>query len=256
MKRWFLLSSVFVVVLAAVFAVTLPAAMVWRWIGDRAPQIKLHGINGTLWAGEAARFSARGMNLGKLTWTLSPWTLWRGEVDSRLALDGEGLHLTGKVHKRADGGLQISELTGDAQASWLAPALAIPVLEPSGRLTVSGAKLHLDPHGLPRDVDARVVWQEAGVRGQVMARFGTITIDARGQDGRITMTIEDGGDGELEVHGKVDLDQRNYRSEIILNARTAEGPVVEALKWIGAPRAEGGRFLLIEGHLLLSEPTP
>jgi len=256
MKRWFLISLAFLLALTMVVAITFPAAVAWRWWGAQAPEIALQGINGTVWSGEAGRFSVRGQHLGRLRWTISPWRLWNGEVTARLAVDGPGLKLSGTIRKLEDGGTRIAELDGEAQGSWLGPALAIPVLEPTGRLVISDGSLHLDRDGLPRDVDVRVVWHEAGVRGQVVARFGTITIAARGNDGRIGMTIEDAGDGELEVKGKVDLDQRNYRSEIVLAPRTSEGPVVEALKWIGAARPEGGRLLLIEGHILLPEKQP
>ena len=253
MKRWFLFTLLFLIVVTAVVAITFPAAVAWRWWGARAPDIGLQGINGTVWAGEAGRFSVRGQQLGRLSWTISPWQLWKGELTARLALDGPGVKLDGIIRKLDDGGTHITSLDGEAQGSWLGPALAIPVLQPTGRLAVAGGSLLLDRDGLPRDVDLTVVWHEAGVGGQVVARFGTITIAARGNAGRIGMTIADSGDGELEVKGKVDLDQRNYRSEIILVPRVSEGPVVEALKWIGAPRAEGGRLLLIEGQILLPE---
>lgn len=255
MKRWFLLTLLFLLVVTVVVAITFPAAVAWRWWGAQAPDIGLQGINGTLWSGEAGRFSVRGQQLGRLSWTISPWRLWKGELTARLIVDGPGLKLSGTIRKLDDGGTRISGLDGEAQGSWLGPALAIPVLEPTGRLVVADGSLHLDRDGLPRDVDLTVVWQEAGVRGQVVARFGTITIAARGNDGRIGMTIEDSGDGELEVKGKVDLDQRNYRSEIVLVPRTTEGPVVEALKWIGEARPDGGRLLLIEGQILVPEPS-
>ncbi len=253
MKRWFLLTVVFLIALTVVVAITFPAAVAWRWWGAQAPDIGLQGINGTLWSGEAGRFSVRGQQLGRLTWTISPWRLWKRELTARLAVDGPGVKLAGTIRKLDDGSTAITELDGEAQGSWLGPALAIPVLEPTGRLGVVDGSLRLDKNGLPRDVDLTMVWHEAGVRGQVVARFGTITIVARGNDGRIGMTIEDAGDGELEVRGKVDLDQRNYRSEIVLAPRTTEGPVVEALKWIGAARPEGGRLLLIEGQILIPE---
>jgi|CXWL01.1.fsa_nt_gi hypothetical protein len=255
MKRWFLFSLLFLLILAGVVAATFPAAVAYRWWGAQAPDITMQGINGTLWSGEAARFSARGQALGRVTWQISPWTLFRGIFESHLAVDGPGLKLSARVSRLADGGIALEGLSGEAEAKWLAPVLAIP-LEPSGMLTVDGASLRLDAQRLPRAVDAKIVWREAGVRGLVQARFGTITIDSHGSDGRITTTIADAGDGDLEVRGKVDLVEINYKSEMTLRSRVPDGPVVEALKWIGEERPDGGRLLLIEGHLLLPAPAP
>ncbi len=256
MKRWFLGTVVVLLLLAVVLAVTFPAALAWHWIADRAPGIKLQGLNGTLWSGEAARFSAGSNNLGRLKWTLSPWRLLRGEVNSQLNLDGPGIKMSALVRQTADGGLAITDLSGEAEAKWLGPALAIPVLEPSGTLSIANASATLDAAGLPQAVNAELVWRDAGVRGQVMARFGTITIASHGDGGRILTTIADSGDGELEVNGSATLDQRVYHSEIRLRARASEGPVVEALKWIGEASPDGGRLLIIDGHLLIGEKQP
>jgi len=255
MKRWFLGSLVVLILLTVILAVTFPAALAWHWLADRAPGIKMQGLNGTLWSGEAARFSAGGHQLGRLKWTLSPWRLVQGEVNSELNLDGPGIQLSALVRRTADGGLAIADVSGKAEAKWLAPALAIPVLEPTGMLSISQASAKLDAAGLPRAVDAELVWRDAGVRGQVMARFGTITIASHGEEGRIVTTIADAGDGELAVQGRSTLDQTVYHSEIHLRSRATEGPVVEALKWIGEATPDGGRLLIIDGHLLIPEVT-
>ena len=53
----------------------------------------------------------------------------------------------------------------------------------------------------------------------------------------------------------IQLEDLAYRGEVRLSARVAEGPVVEALQWIGMPSGDGGRLLIVEGRLLLTEET-
>lgn len=39
----------------------------------------------------------------------------------------------------------------------------------------------------------------------------------------------------------------------MLVSRVSQGPIVQALEWIGQPRAEGGRLLVVEGQIIVPE---
>lgn len=248
-KTWLLIAALTLLALTVVVGVTFPASLAWRWWGAQAPDVRLIGVSGTVWNGAASRVIVRGHTLGRLEWQLSPWRLLRGQPQAQLAIVGTGLKLSGEVSRHGEREVQIDRFAADAEADWLAPVLAIPALEPTGRLVAEGARLVMSANGMPREVDARIEWREAGVRGQVVARLGTLVIEAHGRDGRIDASVSDRGDGEVEVSGSAHLDQGQYRSETALIARSQSGPVVEALQWIGAPRSEGGRLLIVEGRL-------
>lgn len=248
-KTWLLIAALTLLLLTLIVAATFPASLAWRWWGEQLPDVRVVGVSGTVWNGAASRIIVRGQTLGRLEWQLSPWGLLRGQPQARLAIDGTGLKISGEVSPHGEREVQIDRFTADAEAAWLAPVLAIPALEPTGRLVTDGARLVMNAHGLPREIDARIEWREAGVRGQVVARLGTLVIEAHGRDGRIDASVSDRGDGEVAVSGSARLDQGQYRSETVLTARAPTGPVVEALQWIGAPRPEGGRLLIVEGRL-------
>lgn len=252
-KAWIWISLGAALALAGVVLATFPAQLAWRWWGERLPDLKLNGVSGTVWNGSAVRSSVRGQALGRLHWELSPLSLLRGQPAARLGLEGPGLKLSGDVADAGGGRVRIEGLDVDGDAGWLAPALAIPALEPTGSIVVRGASVTLEANGQPTALDARVEWREAGVRGQVVARLGTLVIEARGRDGRIQASIADQGDGEVEVRGSAIVDQGSYRSETTLVARVQQGPVVEALQWVGEPRPEGGRLLIIEGRIAPTE---
>lgn len=248
---WLTLAAL--LILASVVVATFPAAVAWRWWGKELPELTLNGVEGTVWHGSSGRASVRGQALGKLEWNLSPLSLLRGEPAVELAIEGAGLKLSGAFATDERRRIRIERLKVDADAAWLAPALAIPALEPTGRIVAEGASALLGADGVPEALDARLEWQQAGVRGTVVARLGTLVIEAHGRDGRILATIADQGDGELEVRGSASIEGGSYRSETVLVPRSAQGPVVEALQWVGEARPEGGRRLLIEGRILATE---
>lgn len=250
--RWLWIGLAGLLLLFAVVLATFPAALAWRHLEERAPDLRLQGIEGSIWNGRAQRMALRGLTLGSLQWSLSPWSLPRGRPQLDWKLDGPGLELSARTTVLGQE-ILLEQFSGEAEAGWLGPALAIPALEPTGRLRSEGAMLRLSADGLPLDVDAIIDWLDAGVRGQAVARLGSMRIEARGRDGDIHVRVEDGGDGDLEVRGTARLQGRQYRSEVRLLPRVAEGPVVEALQWVGEPSADGGRLLLIEGEILQPE---
>ncbi len=254
-KTWFLITAVTLLVLTVVVAATFPAALAWRWWGERIPDLKLQGVSGTIWNGGATRVAVRGQALGRMQWKVPVMRLLSGDPGVYIDLSGPGMKLKADIAGAADGALAIGPMYAEAEAGWLGPALAIPELEPTGLLVTDGASLLLSRAGVPRAIDARIEWRDAGVRGQVVARLGTLVIEAHGEEGRIEVSVADQGDGDVEVLGGALIDQGSYRSETILVPRVTQGPVVEALQWVGAPRPEGGRLLVVEGHIKVLEET-
>lgn len=253
MRRWWWIGLLGALLVVMVVMATFPASLAWRQVEHRLPELRLQGVEGTIWSGQAYRLAVRGQPLGVLRWQLSPWALLRGTAQVDWNLQGPGLQLSARLSVSGADERVLENVTGEADAGWLGPALAIPELEPTGQLRVEGARVRLDGQGLPRDVDARLDWLNAGVRGKAVARLGTLHIVATGADGEIDLDVADGGDGELEVRGGATLRGHHYRSEIVLIPRVSEGPVVEAMQWVGEPRAGGGRLLIVEGQILVPE---
>lgn len=254
MKRiWILVAAAILLALSAVVLATFPAAVAWRWWGERVPDLKLQGISGTVWNGTATRVTVRGQVLGRMDWQVPFAALVRGAPSVRVDLSGPGLQLKAVIARQSADALALSELNAQAEAEWLGPALAIPALEPTGLVVTENASLVLSRGGMPQAIDAAIEWRNAGVRGQVVARLGTILIQAHGRDGRIQASVVDQGDGEVEIRGTASIDQGSYRSETILVPRVEQGPVVEALQWVGAPRPGGGRVLIVEGRITVLE---
>lgn len=251
--RWLAMGLLGLLVLAVAIAATFPASLAYQWWAEQVPDVGLQGLSGSIWDGSAQRASVRGQPLGEMQWTLSPWALLGGRVSAHVRIDGPGVKLKTDVVRQADGSVRLSGLTGEAEAGWLGPALAIPALEPTGTLLLDAPAVEFDRAQLPRQVDAKIIWQNAGVRGQAVARLGTLTFVASGSDGHVRLDVSDAGDGDLQVQGSATLDGDRYRSETVLVSRVSQGPIVQALEWIGQPRAEGGRLLVVEGQIIVPE---
>lgn len=253
-RRWLWIGLGGLLLLLVLVVATFPAGLAWRHWSERVAGVELAGVQGSIWQGSARELAVRGQRLGKLEWRLSPWSALTGKPRVELTVDGPDLRVSGTWQALVIGS-ELSALNGEIAAGWFAPALDIPALEPTGRITVAEGRLVLDAQGVPNGGDLALRWLEAGVRGQVQARLGTIVIEARGSEGRIAASVSDGGDGDVAIAGQFQLEHLAYRGQVRLNARVSEGPVVEALQWIGMPSGDGGRLLIVEGRLLLNEES-
>lgn len=120
MKRsWLWISLATLLLLALVVIATFPAALAWRWWGDRVPDVRLSGLSGSVWNGEALRVAVRGQALGKLKWQVSPLSLLGGNPAATLSLEGPGLKLSGVFAAAAERQVRISGLEAQAEAGWL-----------------------------------------------------------------------------------------------------------------------------------------
>lgn len=248
-----LLALVLVVALAR-----LPAQTALSWLSRNNPQLSFEQVSGTLWAGNAGSVRVRGVALGALDWTLSAASLMRMAPVLNASLQSNASKLSGTVQRMQDGRLVISNLIADADASWLAPVLGIPMLTPTGQLDIKLTQIEIAADGRPLRAQGSVAWENAGVTGAANAKLGGVLITLNGND-RITGTIAPlGSNPPLQVSGGFELVGLNYTSNVRIVPNTSDPQLLRALKYVGQPILDGSapagsRLLEIEGELLIGK---
>ena len=239
--------------LVVVLAVTLPARVAWSLLAANYPQAQLSGLSGTLWNGQAEQLSVNRQALGKLTWQLQPVSLLRGAPRVSAQLAGPTLQMEMRLLSREDGAIELSGLQARADAAWLAPALGIPLLIPTGRLEVDFTELVLLPGGLPERADGNIRWLDAGVSGLAQTSIGAVEFTALGRDRQISGEIRNLGPSPLLIAGNYALTGTKYQSEVKLRAENSDPTLVQMLKYVGEPSPDGGRLLKIQGEILVPQ---
>jgi general secretion pathway protein N len=247
-----LLALVLVVALAR-----LPAQTALAWLSRNNPQLSFEQVSGTLWAGKAGAVRVRGVALGALDWTLSAGSLLRMAPVLNASLQAKASKLSATVQRMQDGRLVISNLIADADASWLAPVLGIPMLTPTGQLDIKLAEIEIAADGRPLRALGTVAWENAGVTGAANAKLGGVLITLNGSD-RITGTIAPlGANPPLQVSGGFELLALSYSASVRIQPNTSDPQLLRALEYVGQPLTESGakagsRLLEIKGELLLA----
>ena len=242
-----LLLLLVVLAVAGAIAATFPADTAYRLIAGRMVAIKLAAVSGSVWQGHAGSLQAFGQELGAVDWTLSAAPLLRGAVVAHVNLGGGAITASGDVERDSDG-VTARNVSVRFPASLAAPALDIPALTLLGQIdgrieqaTVRGAWVDAAAGSLR--------WNQAAVAGAAQAQLGDLEATfGSAADGSIAGNVRDLG-GPLQVAGTFRVTAGTFDAEATLSARDGNPQVAEALRFIGAPQADGSSHLIIHGKL-------
>lgn len=243
MKKFLLILLMIVVVLGLAWW-SLPADTVWQRVSARAPMVKLQGVTGRIWSGQAQGISIRAVPLGAASWQFSPLTGLTGTADGRVELTGG--EATGAAQIRANRtDVTLSQVKAALPAKMLESALDIPALRLLGHIDVDASSVVLKD-GVLQTASGYLQWQDLGVSGLAEARLGGVRVDFAPEADGILGRVSDLG-GPLSVNGTVRVQGQLFRAEIHLDAR--DDSVREALLYIGERKPDGGSLLRVEGTI-------
>ncbi|HOX71298.1 MAG: type II secretion system protein N [Dokdonella sp.] len=247
--KWFFILLVIALVVAGVVAWTLPADVAYRHLASRLGPVSLIGIRGTVWDGHADGVSVFGRDLGELDWRIDKAPLLMRSVHADLRIRGADIDTSGLLERNASGDIHARDVRFRVPASLFAPALDVPSLKLLGSVSGTFSRLVM-VDGLVTEAGGSAQWSDAGVSGTAEARFSDILAEfATRPDGSIGGTLADDGNGNLEVNGTFSIAATGFQAEAFLSARENDPRILEALRYIGQPQADGSSHLLISGQL-------
>lgn len=240
---------VLAVIVAGVFAWTLPADVGYRYGAKYIAPFALTGIRGTIWDGHADGVSAFGRDLGELDWRAQKSPLLRGEVVTDVRIQGADVDAAG-VLTRGSRSLSAHHLRFSFPAALLEPALDIGPLKLLGGINgvIDTATL---AHAALGNTSGSARWSDAGVSGQAEARFSDLLAEFSSQpDGSIAGTVHDDGKGNLAVDGTFHVRLGTFDVEATLAARNDDSHVAETLRHVGQMQPDGSSKLVVHGQML------
>ena len=225
----------------------LPADVAWRW--SAVDDLRLAGVQGTVWSGRAALASAGPLGFRDVRWQVRPWSLLLARPAGRVETGfGDGF-LQSEV-RIGGSDVVLTGLTATCSLSALVPAL--PIAGFRGQLSLQLTELVL-----------RDGWP-AAARGQL--RLGQLTVPSlvggdpialgnfnvilSGTDG-LRSTFQDQS-GPMEVRGSASLTAAGeYEISGLVRARPeADAALRRGIELLtGAPDADGMRAFSLTGTL-------
>lgn len=217
-----------------------PAAVLGLAAQRWAPQLQLSALQGSLWRGEAVgllRIGEVPLPLGRLQWSLQPWSLLALRPSARVATQATDWEAQLQLQYRLDGSLRVEDLIGE---------FALSVLEPWAPLLLDGKvlfqfpQLVLDNGALSalegRAAVQRLVW----LGGDRPMPLGDYRAEIAHQQQQLSLQLHD-EQARLAVDGQLLLGlSGSYRFNARLTARADLAPeVATSIGWFGKKNAQG-----------------
>jgi len=226
-------------------ALTFPARIAYSWFAP--PALRLSGISGTVWNGQAAEGSADGIYLRDLRWQFQPFSLFRGRVAYGIESDSAFGFVRGKVAIGIGGVVSMQNVTSTVALQEFRDLFQLQGFE--GRLEVDFDSLVIrdglpvEAFGVVRLTNLLAPQLSPLAIGDYMAEFSS------NADG-IVASVEDLG-GVLDVAGTITLGtDRSYAFVGKIAALPGAPPgLSDQLRFLGSPDERGYRDFRIEGQL-------
>lgn len=221
---------------------SIPAETAWTRVAERAPMLRLQGLTGRIWEGQAQGVSIKAMPMGSAHWQLSPWRALTGAAAGSVQLSGGPITLNTELSADQTE-LTLSALTASIPATLLEPALDIPALRLQGMIDLRADQV-LVSNGILKSAKGMLQWNDLGVSGLAEARLGGVRVDFAPEGQDIVGKVSDLG-GPLAVEGTIRVQGQTFHAEVNLDAR--DESVREALLYVGERKPNGGSLLRVDG---------
>jgi general secretion pathway protein N len=240
---------VIAVIVGGIVLWTLPADVAYRHGARYLGPVVLSGIRGTLWDGHADGISVLGRDLGEIDWSVGKAPVLAGRLVANVRVQGADVDAAGVVERANGGDITLRDVRFRFPAELLTNVVEAPDLTLLG--TVSGLVAESTLRdGFVRSATGNARWSEAGVSGAADARFADIVGDFAGQpDGGIAGTAHDDGTGNLAVAATFHANIAGFEADAVLNARNGDPAVLETLRHVGEPQADGSSKLVVRGRM-------
>lgn len=241
-KRYYILT--FVIAYLVLLLATLPANLFSSMVNDNTP-VRLQGVSGTLWNGQALLISAPGnITLEKTRWSFAPLALLSG----RLAFDIETRLLDNTIRARAGSSLLgtvfVSELSARLPASTVAELAAIPLAQLDGIFDIEIHDASWQA-GEPPLASGRIDWKNASVSVTETASLGNVSIVLSESEKDMLQAAISNQGGDIKISGSAELLPDNrYQLDIRLKPLAGASDSIRQSLAMFAKRQANGDFLL------------
>ena len=232
-------------VFVAGIVLLFPARVAYDWFAPET--VRLSGITGTVWSGSAVEGSFDGFYAGNPSWHFRPAALFNGKLGYAVAADPAGGMLEGNVAISPAGSVHLGKLRAGLPLAALGSAAAAAGAK--GTLDLQFDSLVLDDGWPVRATGA------AEVRGLIVpvlspTPLGDYHAEFETVDGAVTARFEDLS-GVLDLDGTLELqtDRRYVLSGRVRATNAAPPGLVQQLRFLGSPDAQGMRRFRFEGRL-------
>lgn len=203
MKAWLRFTLLGLAAYLLFLVVMVPAAQIVSWLSPAVGNVRISGLSGTLWSGEALVVEAGGLGLQNLEWQLRPMALFTGVLEFALTarLGNERVHAHAGVNLL--GNKRLTDVQGRVALDHVLKSLGIAQVGVSGLLALDLDEVRWNETHVPL-MEGIVRWEPAAIVAPLDLDLGVASLSMHTANDR-TLGDLDASGGQLLVQGKVEL---------------------------------------------------
>jgi hypothetical protein len=222
---------------------TLPATHAYGVFKDGLGSLRLYGLEGSLWSGQAAHADYGQQRLGPVRWELQARKLLLGRLELVWHSAGEASKINMDIARKLSGAVWLRQFDGHLPVTDL-PLPNLGPLKPQGVLGVDLHDISIKK-GIMTSGRGRMVWHGAGFSAPQPVALGDLEMNLSSDASGVKAVLHDTG-GPLQAQGVLLLKpDGGYQFTGTLAARNPE--LAEGLKFLGTPGPNGAISLAWSG---------
>lgn len=240
--RWIVIAAS---VLLVFITISFPAGLAYRWFSP--PELRLNGIEGSIWNGAASEGAANNLYLRNVEWQFKPLNLFFGKLAFRAQGELAGGSINTDVAVSRGGAVTFSDVQG--RVSLLAFQDSFQLQGFDGFIDFKFSRLKV-VDGIPVEAVGSVSVENLSAQQLSSAPIGSFRANFRTDNEGISGEVSDEA-GVLNIDGSIKLgSDRSYSIVGQVAARPQAPPrLQQQIQYLGSADAQGRREFRIEGQL-------
>jgi len=246
-KNFFIVFFVFSsIIVVAIWQ--FPASLAYRYFGDHLPSIRLNGLSGSIWNGQADDVTVFNQPAGKLQWRLHVLPLIEKEIVADVLWRYEQLNAKGQVARGSSGEISVRNINAQFPADRLSLAIRSPSYQLAGMMQVNIDKLVVKGTVL-QQLHGNALWKSAEVSsaakiplGEIHAEFSSLS------EGNVTGVINELS-GPMKIDGTFQLQSGKIEAAARLAPKNKDPQLMENLRHFAQPQTDGSFLLSYQTEL-------
>lgn len=231
----------------------LPASFLPRYILpsiSAARAVKLQGVRGSIWQGQAMEARYANFSLGKLDWRIRSWGLLLGKLKLHLKTNNDDMHSAAYVDLGLGGSVTAKDVSMQLPAQSLMPLMYGYPMSIGGELRGNLMEVVIE-RGRVLKAQGRIVWLNAALLAPQNIELGDYLITLEPVDSGSKLLIKDQGRGPVQTEITITVNGTGeYHTQGWLKPRDAsQQSIADGLRLLGKPDDAGRYWLNKNGKL-------
>jgi len=233
---WKKLTAIGVITYFILLISQFPANAAYSWVSKRLLPVQLINLEGSIWSGTASRVHvSEGLDLHKLSWHLSPWSLLLGRIGMHVQIMDPVYPGNGEVNIGIGQGIHLQNAKGRLPASMLRGIRGLEYLGLEGTIEYDLHEVNIY-EGTIQSASGVVRLQQAKLNTPVDTEIGDIQFDIQTKEPNVEIVFRD-IKSTFRIKGKIILmPERHFDYSATLTPTPASDPdIVSMLRNIAIP---------------------